>query len=151
MPPARSSAAEIHWEVVDAADLVPLQVAARRFAIAQGFRNADAWRLAIAASEAASNILKFAGRGTLTFTSQAGSPGTIRLDAVDNGPGYSNLSEAMRDHISEGRDVAREPRVQDRRGLGIGLGALMRMLDEVVIENTPQGGAHVGGVLRARK
>jgi serine/threonine-protein kinase RsbT len=147
MPVVRSSAAEIVWDVSDAADPVALQATARRLAGERGFDTADGWRLAIAASEVSTNILKYAGRGTVVLSVD---DAEIRLHASDQGPGYGDVREAMKDHVSQGKDVREEGALAHRSGLGTGLGAVQRLLDEVRIENGPEGGAHVGGVLRRR-
>lgn len=114
----------------------------------RGFGSADGWRLAIAASEVSTNILKYAGRGTVVLSVEDAG---IRLHASDHGPGYEDVQKAVVDHVSQGKDVREEGALGHRSGLGTGLGAVQRLLDEVIIENGPEGGAHVGGVLRRRR
>jgi anti-sigma regulatory factor (Ser/Thr protein kinase) len=75
-----------------------------------------AGELAIAVTEAAGNIVKHAGRGSLLLRAlDAGDRAGVEAIALDRGPGIANLAESMRD----GYSTAGSP--------GTGLGALQRM------------------------
>lgn len=78
--------------------------------------------VAIAASELATNIVKHAGKGAiLVQTVGTNGNSSLRLLAVDGGPGIADMSKAMRDgHSTAGT-------------LGSGLGAVRRLADECEI------------------
>jgi serine/threonine-protein kinase RsbT len=147
MRPASSSPAEVRLEVRSAAELPWVQREVRHYAAALGLDRTLQWSLAIAASEAATNMLKFAGSGTLTLRLVAGSPRWLELEARDRGPGIPDAAAALEDGVSEGRSLAVDPRPHARRGLGLGLGAIRRLTDRLDIRPNPGGGT----VLVARK
>ena len=66
-----------------------------------GFSEAEVGRLSIIVTEAATNLVKHAGGGELLLRT-LGANGTrgVGLLTLDRGPGFSNLSEAMRDGFS---------------------------------------------------
>ena len=71
----------------------------------------------------------------------------VELEAVDQGSGIDRLQMAMRDGISEGQDLADpETYVSQRRGLGLGLGAINRMMDELHIDKAAGGGTRIRAV-----
>jgi anti-sigma regulatory factor (Ser/Thr protein kinase) len=83
-----------------------------------GFPSARADKLALAVTEAASNLYKHARQGSLLLcvNRDADAPG-IELVTIDSGPGVRDVSAAMRDgHSTAGT-------------LGIGLGAITRLAD----------------------
>lgn len=87
---------------------------AQRLAVDLGFDEADAGRVALAATELATNLLKHAAHGALHLrTLPALGASGIEIIAVDRGPGF-NLSECLADGFSTGGTQ------------GTGLGALMR-------------------------
>jgi anti-sigma regulatory factor (Ser/Thr protein kinase) len=104
--------------------------AVRRCAEAVGFGRIACGELIIAASELASNILKYGIRGEITIepvmekTRGAG----IRIVARDIGPQFHDLETALRDGHGDRGPV--DPAVLLRRGgLGSGLGAVVRFTD----------------------
>jgi anti-sigma regulatory factor (Ser/Thr protein kinase) len=110
---------KMHSVVVAVAE--PSQVAeARRsasaLATAAGFEAADAGKVALAATEAATNLAKFAQHGELLFNLIEGAAGKgLEMLSVDKGPGIADLDACLRDgHSSSG-------------GPGTGLGALRRL------------------------
>jgi serine/threonine-protein kinase RsbT len=146
MPLVHASDVELRWNVVAELDAVLLRVATRRFALARGMGPPDCWKLAIAVSELATNMVKYARAGTVTLTVIQGR--AIRIDACDEGPGCIDIDLAMQDHVSEGRNLHLDPSILDRRGLGTGLGATSRMLDEFYIEGAVGGGMRIVGIKR---
>ncbi len=107
---------------------------ARRTAIGiaseAGFSETEAGSLAIAVTEAASNVLKHASGGEILLRRTG--PG-VEMLAIDKGPGIANLDEALRD----GRSSAGTA--------GIGLGAISRLSTRLEVYT----GAERGTVLRA--
>ena len=115
------------------------QAAIRRFVAELGFDRLAQWQVTIAASEAATNMVKHAGGGHLTLGRIDDPRVGLRLEARDFGPGIGDLARALEDHVSEGSDL----RVRldlGRRGLGLGLGAIARMMDALGWQNLADGG-----------
>jgi anti-sigma regulatory factor (Ser/Thr protein kinase) len=91
---------------------------AREMALELGMGEGGAENVAIATTEACTNLLKHAGGGqVLLQTSTEGSEAVplLELLAVDQGPGMSNLDQCLRDGFSTGGSA------------GQGLGAIQRL------------------------
>jgi serine/threonine-protein kinase RsbT len=93
----------------DAAHLAPVKREALRTAVV----------------EMAHNVLRYAGRGDVAFR-MIGAGGRVGVEVVvrDAGPGISSLNEHREGHTSGG-------------GLGAGLAAARRLVDEFQIQSTP--------------
>ncbi|UJR84562.1 ATP-binding protein [Sandaracinus amylolyticus] len=126
---------------VDAAYVTPR---AKAFARDAGLDVRGQWAVAIAASELATNALKFGPPGALTLRVRRGPPRVLEVEAIDRGPGFVDLDEALRDGVSEGVDRATaEVLPVSRRGLGLGLGAVRRLMHELVVTAREGGGSVV--------
>lgn len=102
---------------------------AQRLAVDLGFDEVDAGRVALTATELATNLLKHAVLGALHLRSIATQSGFgIEIVAVDRGPGF-NLSECLADGFSTGGTQ------------GTGLGALMRQAQVFDAYSDPKGSA----------
>jgi anti-sigma regulatory factor (Ser/Thr protein kinase) len=107
--------------------------------IAQGlarrldFNEVKTGQVAIVATEAATNLLKHAGKGEilLQIFDHGGQPGGLRLLALDRGPGIANLGESLRDGYSTAGSA------------GTGLGAISRMADFFDIYTQPRLGTAI--------
>jgi anti-sigma regulatory factor (Ser/Thr protein kinase) len=111
---------QLNFAITHASDVSAARRAGQKLADALGFDDVKAGRLAIIITEAATNILKHAGEGTVTIMrTQSGvaMPG-VDVVAVDNGPGIADLDFALRDGVSTAGTA------------GTGLGALRRQADE---------------------
>jgi anti-sigma regulatory factor (Ser/Thr protein kinase) len=112
----------------------PSQVADARRRAAEiagrlSFDETMAGKLAIAVTEAATNLLKHGGGGSMLIRplGDAGAGG-IEVIALDGGPGIANVSESMRDgHSTVG-------------SLGTGLGAILRQTSHFDIYSRKGGG-----------
>jgi len=82
--------------------------------------------IALVASELASNLVKHAGGGTLTFTPLT-RPIGIEIESLDSGPGIPDLDMAMTDGFSTSGS------------LGYGLGTVNRLMDDVAATAPPGG------------
>lgn len=142
-PRASSSAAELEIAIEPRTTVPVVQAAVRRFVRAHGGSPRDEWCVAIAASEAATNIIKFAATGTLALRIRGERPHCCELVAEDDGAGFADPATALRDRISEGVDLAEVEWTVGRRGLGTGLGAIARVMGELHIERSARGGARV--------
>lgn len=116
----------------------PSQIAAARRAAAQlaehlGFSESDAGRVALVATELATNLLKHGGGGEiLVRVAEAGAISGVELLAVDRGPGIANLGQSMRDGFSTAGSC------------GGGLGAIFRLAQQFdVYSSTGRGTAIV--------
>lgn len=103
--------------VEDESQIGQARRAAQKLAEKLGFDENDAGRVALIATELASNLLKHAGRGALHLQGLA-QPGRngIELLAIDRGPGF-DLHDCLADGFSTGGTQ------------GIGLGAVERQSD----------------------
>jgi serine/threonine-protein kinase RsbT len=146
MPPASSFSAETVYPVRSSEELPWLQRELRALAARAGFRRREQWAIATAATEAVTNMLKYAGGGVLTVRARAAWP-WLELEAADHGPGITDLAHALEDGVSEGARPEEVPDLRRRRGLGLGLGAIRRLMDEVEIRAAADGGT----ILLARK
>jgi serine/threonine-protein kinase RsbT len=124
-----------------------LQREVRDFAEQAGLAPSEAYAVALAATEAATNILKYAGSGELVLEAGSGPPAWVEFTALDHGPGIRDVKVAIRDGVSEGVHISETLRPGDRRGIGAGLGAIQRLMSEVDIGPASDGGT----VVRARK
>ena len=109
---------------------------ARRRAVAVarslGFGEAAAGRVAIVATELATNIVKYGASGEVLIATYDDETGAgIELVALDRGGGIANLSEAMRDGYSTGGSA------------GTGLGAVRRQAQAFDICSWPERGTVV--------
>ena len=101
---------------------------ARRLAVrlstAQGFNEKDAGRVAIVATELATNLVKHAGGGEIVISSFDDAEGKgLELLALDKGPGIVDLNKALADgHTTSGT-------------AGTGLGAIRRSADVFAVSS----------------
>jgi anti-sigma regulatory factor (Ser/Thr protein kinase) len=110
---------DMRWLTVEDASAVPsCRTAGLALAGRLGFPSSRAQQVALAVTEAASNLHKHARQGSLLLrvNRDLEQPG-IELVTIDAGPGLSDVSAALRDgHSTAG-------------SLGIGLGAIRRLAD----------------------
>lgn len=124
-------------------EVVYLRRQCDRFSIANGLSRRGAAELAIAVSELLTNVVKFANKGTLKLYCITSPRLGIVVEVIDDGPGFVNVSMALKDGFSCGRFLSNDAYVDKRQGLGNGLGAVLRLTDELEISNNPNGGAKV--------
>jgi anti-sigma regulatory factor (Ser/Thr protein kinase) len=92
-----------------------------------GFDETKAGKVAIAVTEAATNILKHAGSGeiVLRITGEHGNGAGLEFLALDKGPGIANIGESLRDGQSTAGTA------------GNGLGAISRLADVFDLYSQP--------------
>ena len=112
--------------VEDASAVAACRNAALGLADRLWFPSARADQLALAVTEAASNLHKHASEGCLWLgVNRDGDPPGIDLVTIDAGPGLPDVAAALRDgHSTAGT-------------LGIGLGAIQRLADSVDLYSLP--------------
>jgi len=102
-----------------------------------GFDESVAGRVALVASELATNIAQHAGEGEILLGDTGGPRPAIELLAIDKGPGIQNLTRAMEDGYSTAGT------------LGHGLGSVGRQSDEFeVFTQSPGGTVAVARIAR---
>ena len=113
-------------------DVVMMRQLVRSWSIDVGFSLVDQTKIITAASELARNAVVHGGGGqaTLEIVRDDGRTG-LRLTFEDQGPGITNIEDAMRDGYTTGK------------GLGLGLGGAKRLSSEFRIESTPGRGTCV--------
>jgi anti-sigma regulatory factor (Ser/Thr protein kinase) len=118
---------DMRWLAVeDASAVASCRTAGQALASRLGFPSSRAEQLALAVTEAASNLHKHARRGSLLLrvNRDLEQPG-IELVTIDAGPGLADVSAALRDgHSTAGT-------------LGIGLGAIGRLADFTDLYSVP--------------
>ena len=145
MPPVSSSRCERSIPVTSSTDIILVQRAARRLATELGFDERGQWEIAIAVSEAASNISKYTPGGAVTLRAhkEDDGGGFFEFEALDEGEGIDDIPLALRDGVSQGRDLATYEGPDRPCSLGSGLGAIVRLMDQVSISNRAKGGLSI--------
>lgn len=118
-------------------DVAIARGAARATATTVGFDERTIEEIALAASELASNLVKHAGGGMLLLSGIAtGGRTGMQIESLDSGPGIGDVDQAMADGFSTAG------------GLGYGLGAVNRLMDEVEFSAGDRAGAGTRVVCR---
>jgi anti-sigma regulatory factor (Ser/Thr protein kinase) len=103
-----------------------------------GFDETAAGRVALVATELATNIAQHAGEGEILVRDTGGSTPAIELLAIDRGPGIADVARAMEDGYSTAGT------------LGHGMGSVGRQADESeVFSRTPGGTVAVARIWRS--
>ncbi len=105
-----------------------------------GFGETRAEELAVAVTEAASNLVKHARDGALMLRAEpGGAVSGIELVTMDAGPGIADIPAALRDGTSTAGT------------LGIGLGAIRRAADSCAVFSRPGRGTVLVARFRAER
>lgn len=118
----------VRTDVSGTADVEEARRRARQLSRELGFDAMGAEYVVLAVSELGTNLVRYARGGVLEVTPLA-RPGAVgvQLVSLDRGPGIGDLELAMTDGFSTGG------------GLGGGLPAVRRLMDEFEIESHPGG------------
>ncbi len=131
---------QLKLQVEDASHVAETRRQCVRIAERAGFSETDAGRVAIVATEFATNLLKHASRGGLIAgLIEAGSGYAVQILSLDKGAGIPDLAAASRDGFS----TAGSP--------GNGLGALRRLSDIFEVSTLPGEGTAMLAVLYASR
>src|SRR6516162_11349790 len=118
--------------VRDASEVGEARRAAAGLAHRKGFSQDAAARVALVATELATNLLKHAGEGLVAINEFVDATGSgIELLAIDKGPGMADVARCLVDGFS----TAGSP--------GTGLGAVARVSDSYAIYSRPGVGTAV--------
>jgi serine/threonine-protein kinase RsbT len=119
-------------DLVELTDHAQVVYTVRRLTAQMGFDENQQYLIATAASEASTNVIRYAGRGKVTFRSVRKVDGTgFEFIVEDDGPGIDNIEEAMKEGVSNGN------------GLGLGLSSIKRIMDEFDITSSPGHGTRI--------
>jgi len=113
---------------------------ALRYARLHGLSRGVASQVALAVAELVSNVARHgggSGRLTLRLLEQ---PLGMEIQVRDTGPGIAAIELALEDGWSRG---AKRTLDSPRDGLGTGLGAVRRAMDELQVGATPGGGTTI--------
>jgi serine/threonine-protein kinase RsbT len=121
----------IEIRITQETSVVDARLQARSFARALGFDRTDQARITTTVSELARNIYSYAGSGRIVLSAlDAPRPG-LRIVATDAGPGIPHLSEIL------------DGNYRSRTGMGLGILACKRLMDEFSITSAPGQGTTV--------
>ncbi|MFQ5519310.1 MAG: ATP-binding protein [Mariprofundus sp.] len=111
------------------ADVMRITMLTRKM-LEQHCKESECMLISTVTSELATNLVRYAGGGFihLKFDAEAR---VITIESTDSGPGIADIAQAMQEGYSGGK------------GLGAGLPAVKRIMDQIQIENRPQGGLRV--------
>jgi serine/threonine-protein kinase RsbT len=113
-------------------DIVVTRRTVRDLAVAVGFGVTDVTRIVTAASELARNIFKYGGGGVLRWRRlQQDEKAGLELQFIDHGPGIADVELALQEGFTTGR------------GLGLGLPAAKRLMDDLMIHSEVGKGTEV--------
>ncbi len=114
--------------------------AAERLAVAEAYPRVAAQEIALITSELAWNIIRHAGRGAIVLSIVVDpryGPG-LEIHACDDAPPIVDLALAQRDGHTAVGPIPVEAMLR-RRGIGSGLGAVVRLGDRLLQEVRDQG------------
>ncbi len=114
-------------ELRSEADMSVARQAARNLAEKMGARSFVAQKFTTAVSELARNIVQYAKQGELELTPLSEGMRGLRVIAVDQGPGISNLDEIL------------GGKYKSRTGLGKGIIGVRRLMDKFEISSNTGG------------
>jgi anti-sigma regulatory factor (Ser/Thr protein kinase) len=119
-------------DIIHLGNVMPALESARSFAHSLGFKKNECEQIAIVVSELANNLIKHANGGTIKFlkVSEENHVG-IQVESEDKGPGIANTYNSLKDGFST------------QNGLGLGLGAVNRMMDDFDIISPTTGGTRI--------
>ena len=126
------STEEVEVAISSDQDIVLARQKGRAMAIELGFSSGDATLIATAISELARNIVSYARNGKIVLRRIQGSSRVgILVVASDEGPGITDVRQALRDGFSTSGS------------LGLGLPGVRRLMDEFGISSQPGQGTTV--------
>ncbi len=117
--------AQVRWPV----DVYRAVETGKSFAATLGFPSEDCEQIGLVVSELATNLIRHAPGGAVRFEAlDAGGQIGIEIHSVDSGPGIADPDRALTDGYSTAG------------GLGLGLGTVNRLMDELDFDLEPGGG-----------
>lgn len=123
---------EIRVPIVAESDVLAARQEGRRLAGDLGFTGSELAVIATAISEIARNVVQHAARGEMVLRAvRTGPQEGIVVVSSDEGPGISDVAQALQDGYSTGG------------GLGLGLPGARRLMDEFEVVSRPGQGTTI--------
>ncbi|MCK4250983.1 anti-sigma regulatory factor [candidate division WOR-3 bacterium] len=122
---------EEHIAIESEEDIRMAQMRAKIKAQALGFNGLDQTKIATTVAELTRNIIKYAGKGTVTLIPLLTDERALKIVAEDNGPGITNLSDVL------------SGTYDSKQGLGMGLLAIKRLMDSFEVETNSGVGTRI--------
>ncbi|RLC67743.1 MAG: ATP-binding protein [Chloroflexi bacterium] len=135
---AEEASKRIHFPIHSLIDVIKARRQGLEIAIAMGFPQAEANKVAVVISELGRNIELYAGEGSITLTTYTGRGGYIEVVAEDRGPGIPDL------------DLVLDGGYTTSNGLGLGISGSRRLMDEFEIQSTVGQGTKIRALKRLR-
>ncbi|HVJ94267.1 MAG TPA: ATP-binding protein [Labilithrix sp.] len=129
--------------IKQAADPACVATETRTYAARVGLPLRAQWEAAIVVSELATNALKFGVEGVLTLKHVRTPRAALVIEVADKGKGIPDVGAAMRDGWSEGDFLSVDRPRTEGQGLGVGLGTVRRLSDELSIDSGPDRGTRI--------
>ena len=127
------------FQISDWVDVLHVQSQMLKFAQALGFPKRECGELAIVASELTSNVLKYGVRGNIQMDALDDARGQgVVLVAEDVGPPFRDLELALLDGNDDRGPIVPLDMLK-RKGIGGGLGAIVRFSHSYQVEPLPVG------------
>lgn len=128
-----SSLNKITIHLLNQGDKEHAVIEARYMCARAGFGLTDQYLISTAVSELSTNILRYAGKGSLVMSiiQESNSTG-IQVIAEDDGPGIHDIEMALRDNYTT-----------TKGSLGLGLSSVRRIMDDLEIESSPGKGTKI--------
>lgn len=118
--------------ITSSSDIVKVRQLVREWAVSLGFSLVEQTKIVTAASELARNALEYGGGGNVFLEALNNDMRRgLRLTFVDQGPGITDLEQALKDGFTTGT------------GMGFGLGGAKRLANEFQIDSAPGRGTKV--------
>jgi serine/threonine-protein kinase RsbT len=119
---------EEHFEIRRTQDVERTRRAARVLADKLGFSRVEQEMVTLSVSELATNLVRYGMDGSIVLRAAVGPEGTgVEVESCDGGPGIADVGAALRGGQSTGE------------GLGAGLAAVRRLMDEFELHTAPTG------------
>ena len=120
------------FDLLEPSDNAMVVYAARQLLAQIGFDTSHQFLIATAVSELSTNILRYAGSGSITLrTIINGNEKGFEVAARDQGPGIEDVEKALKDSYSTGK------------GLGLGLPSVKRIMDTMDIDTAAGEGTRI--------
>jgi serine/threonine-protein kinase RsbT len=126
---------QMTFDLCGPSDNAQVVYSARKILAGMNFRETEQYLIASAVSELSTNIIRYAKKGKITLTViHNGARAGFEVSAQDQGPGISDMENAMKENYSSGN------------GLGLGLPSVKRIMDEFQIQSTPGVGTRITAI-----
>lgn len=114
-------------------DAVRASFEAKMFAEKVGFKQHEQYIIATAASELATNIVRYTEKGEIILRKiENNNKIGVEIIAKDKGPGIEDIGKAMEDNFST-----------SSKSLGLGLPGVKRLMDEFTIDSQRNAGTRI--------